>query len=147
MARSVASAAQILANWQAAAGGIGGQKMAAGIQRTTVNPMALAAADDKLALYAQKCQASVTSGRRKAKLLAADPNLWKTNASTFGVQNWQASFQKAKVKMQNAFNKWQPIYQQASDAAAAVPKSAGLANAAARQQAAMKVLMDAAGTT
>lgn len=120
-----------------------GQKYAKGIQSTNVNPMEMAARPEALALYAQRTADSVVSGRRAAKLMAVPVQRWKDNAANTGAQRLTSGATKAKAKVDAHFQKWAPIYQQASDAARALPKG-GMANAMSRVQAALNVMMSAA---
>jgi hypothetical protein len=119
------------------------QKYAKGIQGTNVNPMEMAARPEALQLYAQRTSDSVASGRRAAKLMAVPVQRWKDNAAGTGAQRLTSGAVKAKSKVDAHFQKWAPIYQQASDAARALPKG-GQANALARVSAALNVLMSAA---
>lgn len=141
------TAEQMLQNWlDGMASPTTAKRYKDGIQGFNGNPMAIAASDQAEQLYLQRVQQAVASGKRKAKLLAADPNSWKQNAMTIGASALQTGATKGKPKQRAHYQKWAPIYQQAHDAAAAIPKAPGFANAAARQAAALSVLMQAAGT-
>jgi hypothetical protein len=98
------------------------QNYIAGINAVTVNPMQLAATDQAMQAYQNGVMRSVSSGRRAAALNAANPATWKTNAVTVGASRLVSGAQKAKPKVDAHFQKWQPIYAQASAAASALPK-------------------------
>lgn len=115
-----------------------------GINNTTVNPMALAAAPDAQQRYVQNTAAAVASGRMAQKLNAANVADWKNNASTIGAQRLTSGAQKGKQKATAAFNRLYPIWQQMRAAADSLPKG-GLANAQARANAALEVLMKGVG--
>jgi hypothetical protein len=121
------------------------QKYTDGINRTTVNPMQLAATPEATQLYLNNVQASVTSGKRQAKLNAANPQTWKANSVNIGANALSTGAQKALPKVQAHFDKWAPIYAQMSQAAKAIPKDGTLGSAMARVQAAIQVAMQAAG--
>lgn len=114
-----------------------------GINNTTVNPMAAAATPEAMNLYLTKVQQSVSSGKRQRKLMAANPATWKTNATTVGANSLTTGATKAKTKVDAHFQKWQPIYQQAAAAAAAIPHDGSMGSALQRVQAAMQVMMQA----
>lgn len=140
------TAAQMAQNWtNAMANPSTSNNYKAGIQGTTVNPMAAAASPEAQALYAQNTAAAVSSGRMAAALNAVSMSTWQNNAINVGAARLSTGAQKASSKMQSFFNKWAPIYAQASAAAKALPKG-GMANAMARVQAAISVMMNAAGT-
>lgn len=142
---AVPSAQQIAANWQGAMGSVQTQtKYKQGIQNTTVNPMALAATADAESRYVQNVQQSVASGKRSAALNAVNPQTWKDNAVNVGASRLATGAQKAASKYQAFAQKWQPIYQQVSDAVKGMPKG-GAANATARAAKAIQMLMAAAG--
>lgn len=141
------SAAQMAGNWSSAMQNPAtATKYKQGITNTTVNPMAKAATPEAEALYLQRIQQAVASGRRSQKLQSTPVDRWKNNAVNVGAQSLSMGAQKAQDKVAQHFNKWQPIYQQMSDAAKALPKG-GLANAMARVQAAVTIAMQAAGRT
>lgn len=135
---------QMLKDWQSGMASAG-PKYAAGINRTTVNPMALAAQPDAMQRYQDGCTRSVTSGKRAASLNAADVNTWKQNAVKYGASNLAQGAQKAAAKTGAAFQKLAPVLSQASAAAQALPKG-GLGNAMARVNAALSVIMGAYGS-
>jgi hypothetical protein len=95
------------------------QKYKNGINATTVNPMAEAASDAAMTKYEQNVMASVTSGYRRNKLMAADPGQWKTNAIA-GAAGLGSGAQKKKAKFLRAMQTMAPAYQAASQAAHAV---------------------------
>lgn len=124
--KQVKDAATINKNWVAAMGSsVTQNKYKDGINRYQGNPMAQAATQQSLDKYASKCQASVTSGKRAASLNAADPSLWRTNATTMGAAALGTGATKKSAKQLKRAQAWQPIYQQASNAAAAVPDDGG----------------------
>jgi hypothetical protein len=136
---------QIVNNWASAmADGRTQQKYKDGINGYNGNPMAMAATDDALQRYAASCQNSVSSGRRAAALNAANPATWKTNATTVGAQRLASGGQKGKARYMAAMQKWAPIYTNISQTVASMPKG-GLANAQARANRAIEMLMQAAG--
>lgn len=116
----------------------------AGINGFTGNPMALAAAPDAQQRYVMNTAAAVASGRMAQKLQAADPNAWKVNATTVGAQRLAGGAQKGKAKAQSAFNRLAPLWAQMQSTVASMPKG-GLANAQARANAALAVLMQGTG--
>jgi hypothetical protein len=71
--------------------------------------------------YVRNVQASVASGKRARALNNADPGVWKTNALNIGAPGLGTGAQKAKSKMLNRMNFMAPVYNQASQAAAAIP--------------------------
>jgi len=145
--KTVKTATQATANWQSRMQDVStAQNYAAGIDRYTGNPMQAAAQPAAMQLFLTKITQSVTSGRRAARLNASPRDLWANNAKTIGVQNLQTGATKGAPKYNVQATKWQSIWQQASDAAASVPKQPGFANAAARWGASTKVMMSAAGT-
>jgi hypothetical protein len=132
-------------NWAAAMrDGNTANKYKAGIQAFQGNPMALAAADDAEQRYLTNVQNSVNSGKRRNALNAVPVERWRSNAMTIGANLLSTGAQRAMDKVTAHFNRWAPIYAQASAAAQALPKG-GLANAMNRVQAAISVLMAAAG--
>lgn len=120
------------------------QRYKDGINGTSVNPMELAASPDAEQLYLQNIQLAVSSGKRRDKLRAVPLARWKNNAINVGAASLSSGAVKAMDKVSAHFQKWGPIYAQASAAAKALPKG-GMANAMARVQAAMQVMMSAAG--
>lgn len=139
------TSAQMAANWnQGMSSPSTAQKYKDGINSFQGNPMALAATDQAQQLYLTNTAASVSSGKRAAKLNSVPVQRWKDNAINVGSTQLSSGAVKAKQKVADHFTKWQPIYQQASAAAKALPKG-GQANALARVQAAMQVMMQAAG--
>lgn len=132
-------------NWSNGMAGAGA-KYAAGINRTTANPMQLAAQPDAMQRYQDGCVRSVTSGKRAASLNAADVGTWKANAVKYGASNLATAGQKALPKYTAAAQKLAPVLSQASAAAHALPKG-GLGNAMNRVNAALSVIMGAYGST
>jgi hypothetical protein len=142
----VKPADQINKNWVAAMQSATTQnKYKDSINRVTVNPMAIAASDASEQKYLAKVQASVTSGKRGASLMAADPGMWKQNAMTIGAAALGTGAVKKSAKQLKRMQAWQPVYQQASNAAAAVPDD-GNTNVG-KWQAAVAVLKAAKGHT
>lgn len=140
------TAQQAVANWlKAMSSPTTQQAYKDGINATTVNPMAAAATPQAMDAYLNGVQNSVTSGRRAAALQAADPNVWKQNAVTVGATRLQSGAQKSQNKYANKIAKYAAVWPQMRAASAALP-SGGLANAQAKQNAALAVLMQAAGT-
>lgn len=140
------SADQIVSSWTTAMGSAQtAQKYKDGINNYQGNPMALAASTDAEQRYIAGVQNSVNSGRRAAALNAASPTVWKTNAVNIGAQRLQSGGQKGKARYQAAMQKWAPIYANISQTVSQMPKG-GLANAQARANMAIQMLMTAAGT-
>lgn len=140
------SAQQAVANWlKAMASPQTQQAYKDGINNTTVNPMAQAATPQAMDAYLNGVQQSVTSGRRAAALNAADPNMWKQNAVNVGASRLASGAQKSQGKYNNKISKYAAVWPQMRAAAQALPKG-GLANAQARANAALAVIMQAAGT-
>jgi hypothetical protein len=108
--------------------------------------MEKAASPESEALYLQRVQESVNSGKRSAKLRAADFGNWKTQSKSLGASGLARGAQKGNAKVVAHFQKWGPIYQQASDAAQSLPKG-GIDASMARCRAAVAVMMAAAGRT
>lgn len=145
MGKQVKSPQQSSQNWQQAMSAPAtAQKYSAGIDRVTQSPMEQAASAAAMQLYLQRVQDAVTSGRRERALRNADFNVWKTQAKGVGAAGLARGAQKGQGKVQAHFQKWAPIYQQASDAAQSLPKG-GFAAAQARWSASTQVLMSAAG--
>lgn len=120
------------------------QRYIDGVNATTVNPMALAATPAAMQKYQDRIMESIRTGRRVNALNATPAQAWKDGAVKKGADRLASGAQGAAAKVRAHFQKWAPIYQQASDAAAAVT---GTGRSAALQKvaAAMNVLMDAAG--
>jgi hypothetical protein len=142
----VKNAQQMADNWsQAMMSPTTANKYKQGIQSTTVNPMALAASPQAEQLYLTRVQQAVTSGKRSQKLMSVNPQTWKDNAVNIGSTQLTVGANKAKPKVAAHFQKWAPVYQQAHDAAMAIPKDGSIGSAMARVQAAIQVMMSAAG--
>lgn len=140
------TADQIVTSWTTAMGSATtAQRYKDGINAYNGNPMALAASPDAEQRYINGVTNSVTSGRRAAALNAASPTVWKTNAINIGAQRLQSGGQKGKARYQAAMQKWAPIYANIASTVASMPKG-GLANAQARANQAISMLMQAAGT-
>ena len=142
----VKTADQAFARWQQGMSSPqASQNYIQGIQKFQGNPMALAAAPEALARYAAHTAAAAQpGGRMAAGLSRADPNLWRNNATKIGAQTLASGAQKGAAKAQAAYQRLAPIWSQMSAAANALPKG-GLANAQARANAALAVLMQATG--
>lgn len=139
---AVKTAAQAAANWQTAmSGGTATTKWKAGVQAYTGNPMAAAATPEAQALYAQHTQEAVASGRMAARLNAADPNMWKQNTLAASLST---GVKKGSPKYQKAAEKLQGVWAQQRQAVQGMPKG-GLANAQARANAALAIMMQAFG--
>ena len=146
MAKTVASASQIASNWSSAmASPQTSQKYTAGINRVTQSPTAAAATPQAEAAYLAGIQNAINSGKRANALNAVSLQSWKQAATTMGASGLARGAQKGTPKYTAAVQKWQPIYQQASDAASQIPKDGSLASAQARWLASTQVLMAAAG--
>lgn len=141
----VKTAAQAAANWQTAmTGGTAAAKYKAGIQNYSGNPMAAAASPESQALYAQNTAAAVNSGRMAAALNAASVDTWKNNAMTTGATNLAQGAKKGAPKYSAAANKLAGVWAQQRAAVQGMPKG-GLANAQARANAALQIMMQAFG--
>jgi len=148
MARSspkqVKDAAQINKNWVAAMNAPTTQtKYKDGINRYNGNPMAAAATPEAMQRYTDHVAKSVTSGKRAASLNAADPAMWKQNSLNVGAIGLGTGANKKSAKQLKVAQRWQPIYQAASNAAAAVPNDGGIN--AGKWQAAVQVMQQAKG--
>jgi hypothetical protein len=137
------SADQMVTNWKnAMASPTTSQNYSAGVQATQVNPMALAAAASDR--YAQGTAAAVASGKFQNALNSTPKSTWVNNSVTKGAPRLSSGATAALPKYQAFANKWAPIYANVSQAVAAMPKG-GLANAQARSNTAIQMLMQAAG--
>ena len=144
--KTVKPADQINKNWVAAMQSATTQnKYKDGISRFQGNPMQIAASDASQQKYLQHVQQSVANGKRAASLLAADPAMWKQNAMNIGAAGLGTGATKKSAKQLKRMQAWQPIYQQASNAAAAVADDGGIN--AGKWQAAVQVLKQAKGHT
>lgn len=141
------TAQQASANWQAAMGSTTTrQKYIDGINGTSVNPMALAASPAAMQSYIEGCQRSIDTGKRAQSLNNSSVATWKTNATTIGANNLVTGAKKGMPKYTANIAKYAAVWPQMKQAAAALPKG-GIANAQARANAALAVLMQAAGYT
>jgi hypothetical protein len=139
------SAQQMAAKWKAAmASGVASQNYKDGINAYNGNPMAEAATPEAMAKYQNRVNESITSGKRQRKLLAANPATWKQNAVTVGAAALASGATKAASKVEAHFQRFGPAYQQASDAAKAIPHDGSTESALARVRAAIQVMKDAA---
>lgn len=141
------TAAQASNNWTAAMGSATTrQKYIEGINGTTVNPMQLAASPEAMKSYIEGCQRSIDTGKRAASLNNASVATWKGNATTIGANNLASGAKKGAPKYAAAIAKYAAVWPQMRQASQALPKG-GIANAQARSNAALAVLMQAAGYT
>lgn len=114
-----------------------------GIDSVTESPMAKAATQEATDLYLRRIQESVSSGRRQQKLMAVPLQRYKDNAKA-KADRLASGAQAASAKVVAHFQRYQPIYEQASNAAKNLPKG-GINEAQARWRASTEVLMAAAG--
>lgn len=116
-----------------------------GVQAVTESPMEKAASPASMDLYLKRVQDSVTSGRRRDRLLAVPLDRYKSNA--IAKADRLASGAKAAAdKVRAHFSKWMPIYKSVSDTVKNMPKG-GVEEAKARSGKAIEMLMQAAGRT
>ena len=113
-----------------------------GINSTTVNPMALAAANAQG--YLLGVQQAVNDGRFQAALNNASPAVWKANATGPGVQNLQTGAIKGAPKYSAFTAKFGPVWDSVSAQVKTMPKG-GWAAAVARMQVNYAALRSAAG--
>lgn len=116
----------------------------AGINATTVNPMALAATPEATQRYLDGIERAISTGKRAKSLNSASVATWKTNATTIGAGNLTTGATKAQGKYQSNIAPYAAVYPQMKAAAAALP-SGGIAASQAKAAAALAVLMQAAG--
>jgi|SRR6266446_4847865 len=76
----------------------GAQNYRDGINKTSVNPMQVAAS--KASKWAAGVQHAISSGSWVKGLNAADPNSWKANALAVGADRLTTGAQKSKAKYQ-----------------------------------------------
>lgn len=115
----------------------------AGIEKFSGNPMQLAADADQL--YLRQVTAAVESGYRRNKLLAVPVSRWKNNALGTGADRLASGALKGAEKQRAAAVKFAPVYAEAAQAAAAIPKDGTEASALARVAVVMQILKRAAG--
>jgi hypothetical protein len=145
VARTVKSAQAISAAWLASMqGGKAAANYTAGVNAVTQSPTAAAATPAALAAYQEGVALSVSSGRRAAALNAVSLQSWQQVTTTKGAPRLSSGAVAAAPKQAAAMQKWQPVYQQASDAAQAIAKVPGTSNLG-RVDAAVSVLLKAAG--
>lgn len=104
-------------NWRAGMSQ-GAAKYKQGIADCQVNPMQLAAAKVADGTYLAAVTDAVNSGRMVNKLNAADPAMWKANASGAGASAWSASIAKGGPKYDAQVSKLAAAGAAASQAAA-----------------------------
>lgn len=126
MARTVKSAAVAVQKWQQGFSQAG-PAYQAGIAAVNSSPMAAAAAQASKAVA--NFSAVVNNGSWAASLNAVPLSAWKA-ACQQGVAKFSMGAQKGLPKMQAYAQKFQPIWQQASDAAANATGSIGKFTAA-----------------
>lgn len=144
MAR-VVDAAAASSSWVSGMSGAG-PRYIAGVNKVTESPMAKAATPQAMQKYLDNVQRSVQSGKRAAALNNSPLATWKANAVGEGANRLAGGARKGKSKVDAHFQKWAPIYSQASQAAEAVPYSPGVEGALAKSRANLQVIMGAAGT-
>lgn len=120
------------------------QRYIDGVNSTTENPMALAATPEAMQKYQDRIMESIRTGKRVRRLQETPAQAWKDGATKKGADRLASGALGAVNKVRAHFQKWGPIYQQASDAAKAVTGT-GRGAALQKVQAAMDVLMNAAG--
>lgn len=143
---AVSAEASVQKYLRATTSGEARQRYIDGVAAVTESPMAKAASPEAMQLYESRVMESVRSGKRAKKLLEAPLSRWKDNATKKGAERLASGAQAAADKVRAHFQKWAPIYQQVSDAVSSMPKG-GRANAKARADKAIDMLMDAAGRT
>lgn len=116
-----------------------------GINATTVNPMQLAASAEAMDNYARGVQRAITNGKRVRKLNSADVGMWKQNATSVGAQNLKSGATKGGPKYTKGVQPYESVWAAMRTAARSLPKG-GLQNATNRVNAALAVMMQAAGT-
>lgn len=140
------TAAQMVANWQKGMQNPATvQKYKDGINGTQVNPMALAASATAQQKYLNNTSSAVSSGRMAAKLNSVPMEFWKSQAVNIGANNLTMGANKGLSKATAFFNRFAAVYQQASDAAKAIPNDGSEAAISARVLAAIRVMKQAAG--
>ena len=115
-----------------------------GVAKVTESPAAKAATPAAMALYLQRVQESVENGTRERALLNSPLAKYKNNAGGKGADRLQTGAKQAETEHLAILAKWAPVYEQAKEAAAALPKGdldAGMA----RCRAAAEVMKKAAG--
>jgi hypothetical protein len=115
----------------------------AGTSAPKRNPMQAAAAN--LQLYLTKTQQAVSSGHMAARLNATPLQSYTDGCAKKGAPRLASGAQASLPKMQSFFTRWAPIFQQASDAAAAIPRDGTMGTALAKVQAALQVMMQNKG--
>lgn len=130
-----------IAKWQRNTAGAA-ESYKAGIQGVTENPMALAAAQADKA--ARNYQEALMSGRWAQKLMSVPFDQWKQNASVGGSQRLASGVTKGLPKVTKHFQEWGQTYEQAKQAARAIPKD-GKAGSMARVAAVYDIMRAKAG--
>lgn len=141
----VKTAAEAAANWQTGmTGGAAAAKYKAGVQSYSGNPMADAATPDAMQRYQDGVNQSITSGRRLAALQNTPAETWRNNALNIGAANLARGAAKGAPKYSAKAQKLQGVWQQQRDAVNGMAKG-GLANAQARSNRALEIMMSAFG--
>lgn len=146
MGRQVKTAAQASSAYVNGMAGAGA-KYSAGIDRVQVSPTQLAASDQAMQKYVAGVQASVSSGRRAAALGKVSLDQWKSAAKQKGAARIGTVSDLQKQRQSAAAQAWQGIWQQQSDAAAAVGGGKDIGTAMAKVQAALQIAMANKGKT
>lgn len=143
---AIPTAQQATTNWVAAMGSTQTRtNYINGIQGFTGNPMQLAATPEAMAAYANGCANSVTSGRRAKGLAQTSATTWQQNAINVGAPRLASGATKAQGKYLAKITPYAALWSQMRAAARALPKG-GETNAVNRFQAAINIIMTAAGT-
>ena len=139
--------AQAAANWGTAmAAPSTAANYKAGIQNTSVNPMAMAASPDAQQKYLAKTSLAVSSGKMANALNNTPVSTWKNNAMNIGAQNLASGAKKGGSKYVQNLQPYANVWPQMKAASQAIPGGT-IAAAAAKSAAALQVLMGAAGYT
>lgn len=147
MARSrpVKTAAQANQNWLSAMQSPQtSAKYTQGIQGVTVSPNQTAASPEAVAKYANRTAEAVSSGRLAAANNAVPLQKWQSGAQA-GAARLSSGAATGKQNQMAAATRMQPVWQQARDAAAAIPDDGSLASASAKVMAAMQAMRQGAG--
>jgi len=135
-------AATIVSNWQKGMGAAG-PAYTAGTANPKQNPMAAAATPQAIAAYAAGTARAASSGYLAKQLAATPLSKYTQGCATKGAANLRVGAQNGLPAYTAAMNRWAGIYQQASQAAAAVQGTKGdLGTAMAKVQAALTILIN-----
>lgn len=127
---------------EAAQQGTTKSKYKEGIDAVIDNPMQKAA--DKDDLFLRRVQESVSTGKRRQKLLAVPMQRWKDNAKGKGADRLASGMVAAADKVRAHFQVWTPRYNEISQTVQAMPKGTR-EDAKARAAKAIDMSMDFAG--